>query len=118
MDLTGITTGVGGSSPRGGWGYGSGSGRSPNGLGRGWGFGFGSGSGSGSDNGYGSGSGGGGSSEVDPFKGEGIATRIEGLTLDGDLDPDGMHITNLPLELSDDDMIKQGQSRQKYYTEK
>ncbi|MCD7464669.1 hypothetical protein HAX54_053202 [Datura stramonium] len=52
------------------------------------------------------------------LKGEGIATRIEGLTLDGDLDPDGMHITNLPLDLSDDDLIKQGQNRQKSYTEK
>lgn len=53
-----------------------------------------------------------------PLKGEGIATRIEGLTLDGDLDPDGIHITNLPLELSDDDLIKQDQSHQKSYTEK
>ncbi|KAK4353135.1 hypothetical protein RND71_028653 [Anisodus tanguticus] len=53
------------------------------------------------------------SPDVDPLKGEGIATRIEGLTLDGDLDPDGMHITNLPLELSEDDLIKQGQSRKK-----
>ncbi|XP_060215517.1 uncharacterized protein LOC132642289 [Lycium barbarum] len=51
-----------------------------------------------------------------PLKGEGIATRIEGLTLDGDLDPDGMNITNLPLELNDDDLIKQDQSRQKSYT--
>ncbi|XP_059316092.1 uncharacterized protein LOC132066920 [Lycium ferocissimum] len=51
-----------------------------------------------------------------PLKGEGIATRIEGLTLDGDLDPDGMHITNLPLELNDDDLIKQDQNRQKSYT--
>ncbi|XP_049405572.1 uncharacterized protein LOC125869052 [Solanum stenotomum] len=52
------------------------------------------------------------------LKGEGIATRIEGLTIEGDLDPDGTHVTNLPLESRDRDLIKQGQSRQKSYTEK
>ncbi|TMX02159.1 hypothetical protein EJD97_022499 [Solanum chilense] len=52
------------------------------------------------------------------LKGEGIATRIEGLTIEGDLDPDGTHVTNLPLESRDGDLIKQGQSRQKSYTGK
>ncbi|KAM3235995.1 hypothetical protein P3L10_016032 [Capsicum annuum] len=53
-----------------------------------------------------------------PLKGEIIATTIEGLPLEGDLDPDGTEITNLPLDLSDVDLIKQGQSLQKSYIEK
>ncbi|XP_016511760.1 uncharacterized protein LOC107828886 [Nicotiana tabacum] len=52
-----------------------------------------------------------------PLKEEAIAKRIEGLNLDGDLDPDGMHIANLPLELSDDDLIKKDENRRTSYME-
>lgn len=51
------------------------------------------------------------------MKEEAIAKRIEGLNLDGDLDPDGMHIANLPLELSDDDLIKKDENRRTSYME-
>lgn len=41
-----------------------------------------------------------------PMSGDAIAARIEGLTIDGDVDSDGTQTGNLPLELGDLDLTR------------